>query len=259
MIGKVEAADGGTLFLDEIGELPLPLQGKLLRFVQERKFERVGGRETLDRRRPPRRRDQPRPRRRWSNAGQFRSDLYFRLRVVEIEIPPLRARGGDDIVDLAEHFVAAVRAPLSQGTAAARRRGAKPALRRVRVARQRARAREHDRARGRARRQGPTIGVQGPRPRAAPRDRVAAASDSLVGMPAIVERRRSRPAATDGVITLPADLTLEEAERRYAKAILERAAATSRPPRARSASAATSSRACSRREPRLRPLTQRHT
>ena len=105
VIGKVEAANGGTLFLDEIGELPLPLQGKLLRFVQERVFERVGGRETLaadvrlvaatnrDLAAMVGRRSVP-------------QDLYFRLRVVEIEIPPLRARGEEDIEDLAAHFVA---------------------------------------------------------------------------------------------------------------------------------------------------------
>ncbi|MCA9676157.1 MAG: sigma-54-dependent Fis family transcriptional regulator, partial [Myxococcales bacterium] len=106
VVGKVEAAAGGTLFLDEIGEIPLDLQGKLLRFVQERAFERVGGRATLT-----------------SDArivaatnrdlaalvkeGKFRSDLYFRVRVVDVELPPLRRRGGDDILDLAEHFVAA--------------------------------------------------------------------------------------------------------------------------------------------------------
>src|SRR5215831_14831733 len=104
VIGKVEAADKGTLFLDEIGELPLPLQGKLLRFVQERQFERVGGRELLSadvRIVAATNRDLAA----MANAGQFRSDLYFRLRVVEIEIPPLRARGGDDITDLAAHFV----------------------------------------------------------------------------------------------------------------------------------------------------------
>src|SRR3954469_20500760 len=104
VIGKVEAADRGTLFLDEIGELPLPLQGKLLRFVQERQFERVGGRETLTadvRLVAATNRDLAA----MVAAGQFRSDLYFRLRVVEIEIPPLRARGGDDIADLAAHFV----------------------------------------------------------------------------------------------------------------------------------------------------------
>jgi Nif-specific regulatory protein len=104
VIGKVEAADDGTLFLDEIGELPLPLQGKLLRFVQERQFERVGGRETLTanvRIVAATNRDLAA----MVNTGQFRSDLYFRLRVVEIEIPPLRARGGDDIADLAAHFV----------------------------------------------------------------------------------------------------------------------------------------------------------
>jgi DNA-binding NtrC family response regulator len=102
--GKVELADGGTLFLDEIGELPLELQSKLLRFVQDRAFERVGGRETLA-----------------SDArlvaatnrdladlvrqGRFRSDLFFRLRVIEIELPGLRARGADDILSLAQHFV----------------------------------------------------------------------------------------------------------------------------------------------------------
>jgi Nif-specific regulatory protein len=103
VIGKVEQANGGTLFLDEIGELPLPLQGKLLRFVQERQFERVGGRETLTadvRIVAATNRDLAT----MANSGQFRSDLYFRLRVVEIEIPPLRARG-DDILDLADHFV----------------------------------------------------------------------------------------------------------------------------------------------------------
>src|SRR5687767_1906864 len=104
VIGKVEAANGGTLFLDEIGELPLPLQGKLLRFVQERKFERVGGRELLEadvRLVAATNRDLAA----MANAGQFRSDLYFRLRVVEIEIPPLRERGEGDIVDLANHSV----------------------------------------------------------------------------------------------------------------------------------------------------------
>src|SRR5436190_9958810 len=100
VIGKVEAANGGTLFLDEIGELPLPLQGKLLRFVQERRFERVGGRETLTadvRIVAATNRDLAA----MSAATQFRSDLYFRLRVVEIEIPPLRTRGEADINDLA--------------------------------------------------------------------------------------------------------------------------------------------------------------
>src|SRR5919107_1843672 len=80
VIGKVEAADAGTLFLDEIGELPLPLQSKLLRFVQERQFERVGGRETLTadvRIVAATNRDLAA----MANASLFRSDLYFRLRV----------------------------------------------------------------------------------------------------------------------------------------------------------------------------------
>jgi transcriptional regulator with PAS, ATPase and Fis domain len=100
----VEAAAGGTLFLDEIGEIPLELQGKLLRWVQERRFERVGGRETLEsdvRLVAATNRDLAA----MVKAGSFRSDLYFRVRVVEIELPPLRMRGDGDIIGLAEHFL----------------------------------------------------------------------------------------------------------------------------------------------------------
>jgi transcriptional regulator with GAF, ATPase, and Fis domain len=101
--GKVELADQGTLFLDEIGELPIESQGKLLRFLQERSFERVGGRELLHA-------DvriicaTHRDLRRAVSEGQFREDLYYRVRVVEIEVPPLRERGPAEIEILARHF-----------------------------------------------------------------------------------------------------------------------------------------------------------
>ncbi len=101
--GKVELAEGGTLFIDEIGELPLELQGKLLRFLQDRVFERVGGRETL-------RADvrlvaaTHRDLAALVREKKFREDLYFRVRVAEIELPPLRERGEEEIVSLAEHF-----------------------------------------------------------------------------------------------------------------------------------------------------------
>lgn len=101
--GKVELAQGGTLFLDEVGDLPLPLQGKLLRFLQEKAFERVGGRETL-------RADvrilaaTHRDLGKLVREGAFRADLYYRLRVVEIELPPLRDRGRQDILALSTHF-----------------------------------------------------------------------------------------------------------------------------------------------------------
>ncbi len=101
--GKVELAAGGTLFLDEIGDLPLDIQGKLLRFLQDRTFERIGGRETLS-----------------SDArilcathhdleravedGRVRRDLYYRVRVVQIEVPTLAARGRAEIERLARHF-----------------------------------------------------------------------------------------------------------------------------------------------------------
>ena len=101
--GKVELADKGTLFLDEIGDLPLEIQGKLLRFLQERAFERVGGRQTLTS-------DvrivcaTHRDLRKAVRDGRFREDLYYRVKVVEIELPPLRARGADEIESLALHF-----------------------------------------------------------------------------------------------------------------------------------------------------------
>lgn len=105
VIGKVEAADGGTLFLDELGELPLELQGKLLRFLQERQFERVGGRKTLEadvRIVAATNRDLEE----LVRAGTFRADLYYRVRVIDIALPPLRERGQHDILALAEHFCA---------------------------------------------------------------------------------------------------------------------------------------------------------
>ncbi len=101
--GKVEIAAGGTLFLDEIGDLPLESQGKLLRFLQDHEFERVGGRETL-------RSDvrvicaTHRDLEASVREGTFREDLYYRVRVVEIEVPSLRARGAEEIERLARHF-----------------------------------------------------------------------------------------------------------------------------------------------------------
>jgi transcriptional regulator with PAS, ATPase and Fis domain len=101
--GKVEMAQGGTLFLDEIGDLPVDVQGKLLRVLQERTFERVGGRQTLTvdlRVVCATHQDLER----LVSEGKFREDLYYRIRVVEIEIPPLRTRGAEEIEQLARHF-----------------------------------------------------------------------------------------------------------------------------------------------------------
>jgi transcriptional regulator with GAF, ATPase, and Fis domain len=101
--GRFELADGGTLFLDEVGEIPLALQSKLLRVLQEGTYERVGDERT-------RRADvrivaaTNRDLRREASEDRFREDLYYRLSVFPIEVPPLRARP-EDIGLLAEHFV----------------------------------------------------------------------------------------------------------------------------------------------------------
>ena len=102
-VGKAELAHRGTLFLDEIGDLPLSLQGKILRLVQEKQFERVGGIQTLTvdiRLVAATNRDL----RAAVQAKEFREDLFFRLSVLPIDIPPLRRRRGD-ILPLAEAFL----------------------------------------------------------------------------------------------------------------------------------------------------------
>jgi two-component system NtrC family response regulator len=101
--GKVEVADGGTLMLDEIGDMPPPLQGKLLRFLQERVVERVGGRDEI-----------PvdvrvvcatnRDLKQLMSEGSFREDLYYRISEVSVSIPPLREREGGQVV-LARFFL----------------------------------------------------------------------------------------------------------------------------------------------------------
>ncbi len=102
-LGRFEQADGGTLFLDEIGEVPLTTQLKLLRVLQERTLERVGGNDSI----PIDVRVIAATSKELTRAiadGSFREDLFYRLNVVHIEMPPLRLRGHDVII-LAEHFL----------------------------------------------------------------------------------------------------------------------------------------------------------
>jgi two-component system nitrogen regulation response regulator GlnG len=102
-IGKFEQCHGGTLFLDEIGDMPVSLQAKILRLMQEQAFDRLGGNETI-------RTDvrliaaTHRDLRAWSEDGKFRPDLYYRLGVFTIHLPPLRERG-EDLPLLVRHFV----------------------------------------------------------------------------------------------------------------------------------------------------------
>src|SRR5210317_637704 len=102
-IGRFQLADGGTIFLDEVSEIPLELQGKLLRVLQESEFERVGDDVTRSvdvRVIAATNRDLEKS----IVDGRFREDLFYRLSVFPVDVPPLRERG-DDIVQLAQHFL----------------------------------------------------------------------------------------------------------------------------------------------------------
>ena len=151
-VGKIELAEGGTLFLDEVGDIPLPLQVKLLRFLQERVIERIGGRQPiavdtrivcathqdLDA---------------MTADGRFREDLYYRLAEIVVKIPSLAERSGDAVL-LARHFVNRFGSELNRG-AMALSPDAVARDRRASLGRQRPRARESHQARGdHGRRQG---------------------------------------------------------------------------------------------------------
>src|SRR5262249_1959578 len=102
--GKIEAAEGGTLFLDEIGEMPIAMQAKLLRFLENRKYMRVGGAAKLQA-------DVRlvgatlRPLADEVKAGRFRADLYYRIQGITMKVPPLRERRAD-ILPLIQQFAA---------------------------------------------------------------------------------------------------------------------------------------------------------
>jgi transcriptional regulator with GAF, ATPase, and Fis domain len=101
--GRFETAEGGTIFLDEVGEIPLDIQNKLLRVLQEKRYERVGE----DRTRRANVRvvaATNRNLKKEAAAGRFREDLFYRLNVFPIQVPPLRERM-DDIPGLAKHFI----------------------------------------------------------------------------------------------------------------------------------------------------------
>ncbi len=153
-LGRFELADGGTLFLDEVGDLPLDVQVKLLRVLQEREFERVGGSETVKvdvRVVSATHRDLERQ----IGDGSFREDLYYRLNVFPILLPPLRERPSD-IAALAEHFAQKFAHQLgAAGRARGFDAGGDRRPHQLQLARQRPRAGERHRA-------GPD---PGPRPR----------------------------------------------------------------------------------------------
>jgi DNA-binding NtrC family response regulator len=111
-IGRVEDADGGTIFLDEIADMSKPLQAKLLRFLEDGSFTRVGGTQELRvnvRLLAATNRDLAQA----ITGGDFREDLFHRLNVVQFRLPPLRERG-DDVLPLAEHFLKMFRAAMNK-------------------------------------------------------------------------------------------------------------------------------------------------
>src|ERR1700756_2244263 len=112
--GRFELANGGTLLLDEVGEMPLALQPKLLRALQEREFDRLGSNQTVhvDIRVIA---TSNRPLEAAVGEGRFRADLFYRLNVIPISLPPLRDRAGD-IPELAEYFAGLYAAPGNPGT-----------------------------------------------------------------------------------------------------------------------------------------------
>jgi len=192
--GRFELADGGTLFLDEIGEIPFPMQAKLLRVLQEQEVERIG--ET--RLRKVNVRIIAATNRNLKDeviAGRFREDLFYRLSVFPIENPPLRERR-EDIPRLAEHFI----------RAAAKRLGRKPAKLSPPVARQLAaqdwpgNIRELQNAVERAviLAQGGPLLFEAPAPRALPMPAVPSAEDSLLTRAELKQRERASIAAALG-------------------------------------------------------------
>lgn len=111
--GKFELADGGTLFLDEIADMSLKTQAKVLRVLQEQKFQKVGGQQTISvdvRVLAATNKNLEEQ----IAAGTFREDLYFRLNVIPLEVPPLRSRG-NDIILLADHFLRRFAAETGRG------------------------------------------------------------------------------------------------------------------------------------------------
>jgi DNA-binding NtrC family response regulator len=200
--GKVELAEGGTLFLDELGDLPLDIQGKLLRFLQERAFERVGGRQTI--------RADVRvvcathcDLERAVAEGRFREDLYYRVRVVEIDLPALRERGPEDIETLARHFADVYAARYGRPPP----RFEAEALRHIRGHTWPGNVRELEHWVESA---------------------IALAPDGRITVGHLPARRRegAPPAASalpssDGVVALPLGLTLDEVGRRYVEAMVK--------------------------------------